>query len=102
MGLIGPQTRGALEIVRKVRNFFAHYTVQANFDTPEVMIECRKIQTPKNLRNFSHITPILTDRNPAKLNYVHVCSFISIEIHNHVIFYGTPDAWRYPLPIEIF
>lgn len=102
MGLIGPQTRGALEIVRKVRNFFAHYTIQAKFDTPEVMIECRKIQTPRNLRAFSHISPILTDRNPAKLNYVHVCSHISIEIHNHVIFYGTPDAWRSPIPIEIF
>jgi hypothetical protein len=37
MGLIGPETRGVLEIVRKIRNFFAHYTSHAKFDAPEVL-----------------------------------------------------------------
>jgi hypothetical protein len=102
MGLIGPETRGALEIVRKVRNFFAHYTSQVNFDTPEILAECRKIRTPKILREVSDISPIMTARNPAKLNYVHVCNFISVDIYNHVVFLGKPEANRFPTPIEIY
>ena len=102
MGLIGPATRGALEIVRKIRNFFAHYASQVKFDSPEVLVECRKIRTPKMLRPVSHISPILTDRNPPKLNYVHVCSFICIEIHNHIVFKDRPEVTSSKVPIEIF
>jgi hypothetical protein len=54
MGLIGPETRGVLEIVRKVRNFFAHYASQGGFDIPEVLAECRKIRTPRIRFSFSH------------------------------------------------
>jgi hypothetical protein len=88
MGLIGPETRGALDTVRRIRNFFAHYASQGGFDIPEVLAECRKIRTPRMFREFSHISPILTDRNPPKLNYIHVCSTISLHIHNYVIFKG--------------
>jgi hypothetical protein len=51
---IGPETRGVLEIVRKVRNFFAHYASQGGFDIPEVSAECRKIRTPRIRFSFSH------------------------------------------------
>jgi hypothetical protein len=102
IGLIGRETRGALEIVRRVRNFFAHHTSHAKFDSPEVVAECRKIRAPKNLRNFSHLTPILTDRNPPKLNYVHCCSFICVDIYNHLLLKDTKDSARCPIPIEIF
>jgi hypothetical protein len=51
---IGPETRGVLEIVRKVRNFFAHYASQGGFDIPEVLAECRKIRTPRIRFSFSH------------------------------------------------
>jgi hypothetical protein len=54
MGLIGPETRGVLEIVRKVRNFFAHYASQGGFDILEVLAECRKIRTPRIRFSFSH------------------------------------------------
>lgn len=48
-GLIGPHTRDNLNIVREIRNAFAHSKTTIGFSTPEVVAVCR-------LFDFKHLS----------------------------------------------
>lgn len=43
-GILGPRTRGDLNLIRKVRNEFAHFLKPIAFTTPHVMLLCEKMQ----------------------------------------------------------
>jgi hypothetical protein len=44
MGILGPQTRKDLNIIKNIRNAFAHAQRPVKFDTPEIATACAQIQ----------------------------------------------------------
>jgi hypothetical protein len=46
LGLFGNQTRRNLDIIREMRNLFAHDTTQLSFSTPEITQACRELVLP--------------------------------------------------------
>jgi len=47
MGLIGPITRSDLDIIRLLRNEFAHSRRHFKFNTPQVAAVCARLKTPE-------------------------------------------------------
>jgi DNA-binding MltR family transcriptional regulator len=45
MSLYNDKTRDDLEVIRRVRNAFSHVRRSINFNTPEIVNECKKLQT---------------------------------------------------------
>jgi hypothetical protein len=43
LNLIGPQTKRNLNVIRQVRNVFAHAMIDVTFDTPEISEACAQI-----------------------------------------------------------
>lgn len=83
MGLISSTTRSQIEIVKNIRNHFAHHKNIVSFDFPEVQEECKKLRVPKYLIEYSdemkvHIT------HTSKNKYIHSCCNIYIEIHRYI------------------
>jgi hypothetical protein len=54
--LIGPKTKNDLDVVRRVRNVFAHSMADVRFTTPAIRMACQLIQgqpiLPKSSRRF--------------------------------------------------
>ncbi len=46
MGIIGPTTRFDLDIIRTLRNEFAHSRASFSFETPEVRAVCDQLKIP--------------------------------------------------------
>jgi hypothetical protein len=52
LGLYGKQTRRNLDILRQVRNLFAHGMSQLTFATPEIANACRELAVPPEREDF--------------------------------------------------
>jgi len=49
LGLIGPQTRADLDLIRQIRNEFAHKHHEARFDLPSIADRCAQLNVPQLL-----------------------------------------------------
>ena len=63
MGILGTQTRDELNVIREVRNAFAHSGKEITFDTPEVKNACAFLKSASWLRGV----PPRTSRRGKKL-----------------------------------
>jgi hypothetical protein len=52
LGLIGPITKSNLDLIREVRNAFAHAMIEVAFTTPEISAACDEIVLPENAQFF--------------------------------------------------
>jgi hypothetical protein len=52
-GIVGPTTADNMEIVRNIRNVFAHAMVDITFATPEISEACSKLNLDKHVVQFS-------------------------------------------------
>ena len=55
LGLYDEGTRDNLDIIRVVRNAFAHTAVQLTFETPQMAAEVEKLQMPLRRRNAAEV-----------------------------------------------
>jgi hypothetical protein len=49
LGVFGPLTRKDLDIIRKVRNSFAHTALPIDFDDSELIKKCKELTSPERL-----------------------------------------------------
>ena len=89
IGLLTEETRSALDVIRSVRNAFAHALIPIRFETKEVASACALTTIPAALPPTSHsIVPesLKPIKNPTPwLLYQHACTVIS---HNFLVAAG--------------
>jgi len=52
IGLISEQERRNLQLIRKIRNRFAHMPLEVSFETPEIRDRCMELQPPPPIAGF--------------------------------------------------
>jgi Domain of unknown function (DUF4145) len=67
LGIIGPQTRHNLDMVREIRNAFAHSMIPITFETAPIAAACREFTMPVRLPPFA--VPILLAPLPGDAEY---------------------------------
>jgi DNA-binding MltR family transcriptional regulator len=78
-GIIGPQTRSDLAIIRNVRNVFAHAMKPLDFNEPRVVKECKKLPTVKP-------SPFLMGHrlHEQRVQYTSVCGHLAKSFRSFV------------------
>jgi hypothetical protein len=56
LGIIGKRTRHDIELVREIRNGFAHTLRDLSFETPELTKMCSQFHCLKDLREYAEIS----------------------------------------------
>jgi hypothetical protein len=89
--LIGPVTRSDLEIIRQLRNGFAHSRVSFNFDTPAVRAVCEHFQIVDQVGSdipFNYLDKVpdgdvanAADKTHPKTRFVITCHNIAYRFH---------------------
>ncbi len=80
MGIYGEKTHHELEIIRKIRNDFAHFLKPINFDSPNIKDKCNELWFPKFVEiNHQALRPI-----EARVQYLR-----SINILNSLLWQAT-------------
>ncbi len=49
LGMLGPATFADIELIRKVRNEFAHIALSVSFNDPGIMEKCHQLTTPSRI-----------------------------------------------------
>src|SRR5262249_41828781 len=83
--LIGPITRGDLDLVRFLRNEFAHSRIPFNFTTPEVRALCdrfRIVDLPGSLIPHGYLNRVPDGDRAAVGNKQHPRTRFSTECHS--------------------
>jgi hypothetical protein len=65
MKIIGPITYSDLNIIKLLRNEFAHSRVPFDFQTPQVIAVCNELQVPK-LPDSNSSFPLMTTNAPSR------------------------------------
>ena len=95
MGLYGPGVYSDIDLIRRVRNLFAHSPSNIKFDQPEIYFECQKLRTPRNKMRAEEREIIL---EPKPLFAVS-CAMLSVHLHNAIAAQPSPglekikEAW---------
>lgn len=103
LGLFSDRLAGDLQIVRRVRNDFAHDPVAMSFSTPSIRDRCRNLtvpteniaalgSTPKDDRSFIAADPSEIDLDSARFRYIATCAFFTVI---------ASAAARYAQPLDI-
>jgi hypothetical protein len=79
MGLIGPTTKTNLNVVRAVRNVFAHAMIELSFVRPEIHAACLEIVLPDNNLFF-----VNRSERRARYLYCYACDVVFRGMLNHV------------------
>jgi hypothetical protein len=84
MKIIGPITYSDLNLIKLLRNEFAHSRRAFNFQTPEVVAVCKELKIPKlqdSSTSFGWLRRIKTDEKPASwLLFVSACHNIAYRM----------------------
>jgi hypothetical protein len=72
LGIIGPQTTSNLEVIRLVRNAFAHSLSEIEFTTPEVERACSQLTLSRNAEFFVTGEPT----RKARYRYCYACDAV--------------------------
>lgn len=64
LGIYGPETKLKLDIIRNIRNVFAHRSLPLDFKHPTIMAECRR---------FSEKDFLPESDDPARTRYCAIC-----------------------------
>jgi hypothetical protein len=70
--LIGPIARLDLDIIRHVRNAFAHSLINVSFATPEIMETCDRLKKPPEIETFRPLFRFDTPRH----KYAYTCEWL--------------------------
>jgi DNA-binding MltR family transcriptional regulator len=89
LGVLGPIARNDFNLIRQIRNAFAHPTQHLDFDTPEISETCQKLQGPDGeemaatIKAFRH--------KQAKIRFLVVVSQYHwfLQIYSHKTVLGT-------------
>jgi hypothetical protein len=73
-GLIGPDTKKNLEVIKEVRNAFAHSLSEIEFATPEVERACAMLTPPPNMAFY--VDPAENPQRGARYRYCIVCDAV--------------------------
>lgn len=103
LGLFSDRLAADLDIVRKVRNDFAHKPLAISFSTPSIADRCKNLTVPDlNIvplgevadgeRSFIAVEPDELKRNDARFRYVATCAFFTVI---------AAASARYGKPIEL-
>lgn len=79
MGLIGSETKHNLEIVRRVRNVFAHSIADVRFTTPAIQTACSLINGPSSAVGKAGL-------RKSRFAYCQVCDLVFQTLLNHAGF----------------
>jgi len=91
MSLYDDKTRDDLEVIRRVRNAFSHVRRSINFNTSEIVKECKKLQT---MSDHTHEVYKTFDWRKVgyqefeKLDYRHQFILTGLSINLHFIIYS--------------
>ena len=95
MSLFGPKTRGDLNLVRQIRNKFAHELRAITFSSAEIIALCDKLELSKS-------TPVPQGADPRRYRYVRLCKVVTwvFAVWNEELSKPSRDksAPRPPLP----
>lgn len=95
MGIIGIQTKKLLQIIRLVRNTFAHFWGRIDFETKEISDACL-ILTPFDIFQVSSIKPEYGRTLTAKSAYLTSCTLIALNLLKHVRQSGSSEPYTLP------
>ena len=73
LGLIGPNARHDLDLIRKIRNDFAHKSKPMTFESPGVIDRCRELKTTRYHKDYV-----------ARGHYVSAVLWITAGIHRGI------------------
>jgi hypothetical protein len=80
--LVSDETRRNLDIIRRIRNAFAHAIVPISFETQQVVGACELLKIPPSLPPTSGPVPSLAGEAPARFQYRAACETIG---HNLLV-----------------
>lgn len=98
--VIGPETRTNLDVIRTIRNAFAHAMIPLSFETPQIAKACAALAIPMEL--FGSLVPPSpqTEKLIGRKRFKHVCETISSNLLSHT-FAGpvkyNPSAMEHPV-----
>jgi hypothetical protein len=103
--LIGPICRGDLDLVRLIRNEFAHSRMHFNFETQEVCEVCKHfvlVDQPQSLAPSAYIKAVsqnelvdASDRTHPKTRFIVTCHELTVRLFIAPT-YGQPGDFDYP------
>jgi hypothetical protein len=101
MRIIGPRVQGDLEIVKDIRNQFAHSFHPISFRTKVISRECRKLKTPELFaQTHSKVLRIKTLLQPdrphplkSRARFTHTCIIVSLALSGSSV-RGPRPKWR--------
>jgi hypothetical protein len=98
--IIGQETRANLEIIRTVRNAFAHAMIPLSFETTEIAKACAALTIPPDLMGRLIPTSSKLDKLTGRRRFKYVCQAISSNLLAHT-FTGpvgyNPSAIKVPV-----
>lgn len=78
LGLYEEATRDNLDIVRAVRNAFAHSAVQITFETPQAAAEVDKLQLRTDIERPAELPTVMSEH---RQKYAEACGHFAIVAH---------------------
>lgn len=91
MKIIGPITYSDLNLIKLLRNEFAHSRVPFDFQTPEVVAVCNELQIPK-LPDSNNSFPLITANRSSRFGIAGIpASWILFVSACHNIGYRSPN-----------
>ena len=86
LGIIGKQTKSDLDLIRLIRNEFAHSRVPFDFNLPELAEVCRRLQSPDWIMSAPPVDYLrsascdISSMDYPKTRYVTACHVISFML----------------------
>jgi hypothetical protein len=91
-GLIGPATKKNLEVIKDVRNAFAHSFSEIEFTTPEVERACVMLTPPHD--KAVYIDPAKNSKREVRYRYCIACdSVFQAMLHYVGVSWATGSGW---------
>jgi hypothetical protein len=91
-GLIGPDTQKNLEVIKEVRNAFAHSLSDIEFTTPEVERACAILTPPPN--KAFYVEPAEEPQRQARYRYCIACDAVfQTMLHYVATPWATGSGW---------
>jgi hypothetical protein len=84
MGLIGPSARSDLDLIRSIRNDFAHSGAPVSFDDPAISLKCNRISFRRNIDEFDYPEWLIElskkDHVTPRQRFIAACEWLSLDL----------------------
>ncbi|MGA3302097.1 MAG: MltR family transcriptional regulator [Methylovirgula sp.] len=98
LGIMTAPTKSQIELIKSIRNHFAHHKDKCSFDEASIKSECAKLKQAKGLDQIPE--PFKSQRKAGltpKLKYTQACLWICVQLSMYVHIMETPGQISGPI-----